>query len=117
MSKMSDLTLAVRTIEEILPDLSNEQLQEWSGILYTAYTKVEQEMNSTMMHTCDVCGAEEYGYRTELPSLWRQRGDIVICFNHEDSEILEEIQKSLDKDKAVATATKDDSLEELMAIL
>lgn len=114
---MSELELAVRTIENILSDLPTDKLQKWKGILETALVKIEDELNSTMMRTCGVCGFEEYGYRTELPVAWREKGDLVICFKHEDNEIAEELEKALKRDKQQKQADADESLEELLAMI
>ena len=84
---MTDLERTVRTIEEMLPRLSNERLHKWKGILTTALIKIDAELDSTLMHSCSICGFEEYGYRTELPIGWRKKDDVVICFNHKDNEI------------------------------
>ncbi len=116
MSQINDLELAVRTIESILPDMPTKGLQKWSGILYTALVKIEAELNSTKMHTCGVCGAEEYGYRTELPIVWREKGDLVICWNHEDAEVADLLQKAIDADKPEPVDTEK-TLDELMAAL
>lgn len=116
MSKINDLELAVRTIEDLLPDLPTKSLQKWLGIFNTAAIKIEQELNSTQMHACGVCGFEEYGYRTELPVGWREKGDLTICFNHEDNEVAELLQKAVDADKPEPVDT-DKTIDELMALL
>lgn len=113
---MNDLELAVRTIENLLPDLPNKSLQKWHGILTTALVKIETEMNSTKMHACGVCGFEEYGYRAEVPVGWRERGDLTICFNHEDNEVAELLQKAVDADTPEPVNTEE-TLEELMAMI
>jgi len=116
MSQINDLELAVRTIENLLPDMPTKGLQKWQGIFTTALLKIEQEMNSTHMHVCSVCGAEEYGYRTELPIAWREKGDIKICFQHEDSEVAEVLQKAIEADKPEPVDTEK-TLEELMDLI
>jgi hypothetical protein len=113
---VTDLELAVRTIENILPDMPTKAIQKWLGILNTAAVKCEQELASTMMHRCGVCGTEEYGYRTEMPVGWREKGDLVICFNHEDNEIAELLAKAVEADKPEPVDTEQ-TLEELLAIL
>lgn len=114
---MTDLELAVRTIENLLPDMPTKQLQKWKGIFTTALIKLEDELNSTQMHTCGVCGAEEYGYRTDLPIGWREAGDLVICFNHEDNEIANKVEEALEKDKQEVARESEESLEELMDLI
>lgn len=113
---MTDLELAVRTIEEILPDMPTKGLQKWHGILTTALIKIEDEMNSTKMHRCSVCGSEEYGYRTELPIAWREKGDVTICFNHEDAEVAKLLAEAVEADKPEEVSTEK-TLEELMALV
>lgn len=113
---MGELELAVRTIEDILPSLPTKNLQKWKGILESALVKIDAELQSTMMHRCSVCGFEEYGYRMELPIAWRGRGDIVICFNHEDNEVADLLKKAVEADKPEPVNTEK-SLEELMALL
>lgn len=114
---MNDLELAVRTIENNLDQLPTRSLQKWKSILDTVLVKIEDELNSSQMCTCGVCGFEEYGYRLELPVAWREKGDLVICFKHEDKEIAEQIEKALEKDKKQNQADTEESLEELMAML
>lgn len=114
---MTDLELAVRTIENILPDMPTKQLQKWKGIFTTALIKLEDELNSTLMHTCGVCGEEEYGYRTDLPTGWREAGDLMICFNHEDNEVAAQLAEALEKDKEEVAQTAEESLDELMAMI
>lgn len=116
MSQINDLELAVRTIDNILTDMPTKGLQKWQGIFTTALLKIEQEMNSTQMHTCGVCGFEEYGYRTELPVGWREKGDLTICFNHEDNEIAKLLEKALEADKPEPVNTEK-TLDELMAMI
>lgn len=113
---MTDLELAVRTIENILPDMPTKAIQKWLGILNTAAIKCEQELNSTKMHCCSVCGYEEYGYRTELPIAWREKGDLVICFHHEDADIAKLLEEAVKADTPEPIDTEQ-TLEELMAIL
>lgn len=114
---MNDLELAVRTIEEILPDMPTEGLQKWQGILTTALVKVEAELNSTMLHRCDVCGEEEYGYRTETPIQWRVQGELTICFRHEDKDIADRLETALKADEEQVKQTAEESLEELMDLI
>lgn len=82
-SKMNELELAVRTIDEMIPEMSTAKLQKWQGILRTALAKVETEMTATMLHTCQICFFQEYGYRDEPPSAWYRKGDAEICFQHD----------------------------------
>jgi len=114
---MTDLELAVRTIEDNLGQLPTKSLRKWKTILETALVKVEDELNSSVMRTCGVCGFEEYGYRTELPIAWREKGDLVICFKHEDKDIAEQIDKALKQDKKERAASTDQTLEELMNMI
>lgn len=113
---MTDLELAVRTIENIIPDMPTKGLQKWKGILTTALVKIEAELEAVAEHTCGVCLFKEFGYRQELPVGWRERGDLVICFNHEDNEVAEALQKAVDADKPEPVDTEK-TLEELMAVL
>ena len=99
MSQINDLELAVRTIEDLLPEMPTKSLQKWQGIFTTALVKLEAEMQSTQMHTCSVCGFEEYGFRTEMPVAWREKGDIKICFQHEDKEVADALATALEADK------------------
>lgn len=113
---MNDLELAVRTVEDILPDMPTKGLYKWKGILESAIAKIDRELDSAQMHACGVCGFEEYGHRTELPVGWRERGDLVLCFKHEDKEIAEILEKAIEADKPEPVDTED-TLEELMAQL
>lgn len=113
---MNDLELAVRTIENILPDMPTERVQKWKGILETALVKVDAELESVAEHTCSICASKEFGYRTELPAGWRERGDLIICFQHEDTEIAEAIETALAADKA-NEPSEEETLEELMAAI
>lgn len=106
----------VRIIEKYLPMASTELLQRWKGVFTTAILKIEDELNSTLMHVCGVCGFEEYGFRTELPIGWREKGDLVICFNHEDEEVAAMLSQALEADKPEPVDTEK-TLDELMAIL
>lgn len=106
----------VRVIEKYLPMASDDLLRRWSGVFTTALLKIENEMNSTLMHVCGVCGFEEYGYRTELPIAWREKGDLTICYNHEDNEVADLLKKALDADKPEPVDTEK-TLEDLLAIL
>lgn len=83
---MSDLELAVRTIESVIPDMPTDGLQKWKSILQTAILKIDKELTSTTCHTCVICFFEEWGYRDELPVSWYKKGGAVICFNHEYSK-------------------------------
>lgn len=116
MAQINDLELAVRTIENILPDMPNKSLEKWHAIFTTALIKIEAEQASTQMHTCSVCGFEEYGYRTEMPIAWREKGDIKICFQHEDKEVADALAKAIEADTPEPVKTED-ALEELMAEL
>lgn len=116
MSQINDLELAVRTIEHILPDMPTEGLKKWRGILTTALIKIDRELESTQMHLCGVCGFEEYGFRTELPIAWREKGDLKICFQHEDAEVADALSKALEADRP-DPAVQEQTLDELMALL
>lgn len=113
---MNDLELAVRTIEDILPEMPTKGLQKWKGILTTALLKIEDELNASQEHVCGVCLFKEFGYRTDLPVGWREKGDLTICFNHEDNEVAELLKKALDADKPEPVNTEK-TLEELMAMI
>lgn len=113
---MTDLELAVRTIENILPDMPTEGLRKWKGILETALTKIDAELCAVAEHTCSVCFSKEFGYRDELPVGWRERGDLVICFQHEDKEVADVVKAALEADVQEPVDTGQ-TLEELMAIL
>lgn len=82
-TQINDLELAVRTIDNMLPDMPTKSLQKWQGILRTALIKIEKELTNTYEHTCKICFFQEYGYRDELPSFWYKKGEAEICFNHE----------------------------------
>lgn len=116
MSQINDLELAVRAIEEITAEMPTKALQKWRAIFTSAIIKIDAELGSTQINTCDVCGFQEYGFRTELPVAWRERGDLTICFKHEDNEIAEAIQKSLEADKPEPIDTEK-SLDELLAMI
>lgn len=113
---MTDLELAVRTIEGILPDMPTDGLKKWKGILTTALVKIEAELCAVAEHTCSVCLTKEFGYRDELPVSWREKGDIVICFNHEDKEVADAMSKALKADTPEPVNTER-TLEELLDIL
>lgn len=113
---MSDLELAVRGIEQIIPDLSDEKLNKWHGILTTALLKIEGEMRTVAEHICSVCLAKEYGHRDSLPVGWREHGDLKLCFGHEDKEIADALERGL-KAEAPEPVKVDDVLAELMAEL
>lgn len=113
---MTDLELAVRTIEDILPDMPTKGILKWQSILWTALAKIENEMNRHVEHVCGVCLFKEFGFRDELPIAWREKGDLTICFNHEDNEVAELLKKALDADKPEPVDTEK-TLDELMAIL
>lgn len=106
----------IRVIEKYLPMASTKLLQRWKGVFTTAVLKIDEELNSTMMHTCGVCGNQEYGYRTELPIIWREKGDLTICSNHEDNEVAELLKKAIDADTP-EPINKEQTLEELMDAL
>lgn len=82
-TKINDLELTVRTIQEMLPELSTAQLHKWYAIGRTFLAHVEQEMKATQLHTCRICFFEEWGYRDEIPVSWYKKGDAEICFQHE----------------------------------
>lgn len=113
---MNDLELAVRTIENLLPDMPTAGLQKWKGILTTALVKIEAELCAVAEHTCSVCFFKEFGYRDELPVGWREKGDIVICFNHEDKEVADAMSKALKADMPKPVNTEK-TLDELMAMI
>lgn len=113
---MNELELAVRTIENILPDMPTKSLQKWKGILETALVKIEAELCAVAEHTCSVCFFKEFGYRDELPVGWREKGDIKICFSHEDAEVADTLQKALEADTPEPVHTEQ-TLEELMSLL
>ena len=110
LHKPGELELAIRTIEDMLPTMPTKNLLKWKGIFTSALVKVDAELQTTQMHKCMVCGFEEYGFRTELPVGWREHGDLVVCFGHEDEEIAEALQKALDAD-APEPATLDELME------
>lgn len=112
---MTDLELAVRTIEDILPEMPTAGIQKWLAILNTAAMKCEAELNSTIMHQCTACGFEEYGYRTELPVGWRGKYDTQVCFNHTEKEVDSWLQKPAPVEATAAST--EESLEDLMALL
>lgn len=116
MGQINDLELAVRTIEDILPEMPTKGLQKWKGILTTALVKIEAELETVAEHTCGVCLFKEFGYRTELPVGWRERGDLTICFKHEDNEIAEALKAALKADEPEPVNTEK-TLEELMAMI
>lgn len=113
---MSDLELAVRTIEGILPDMPTAGLQKWKGILTTALVKIEAELEAVAEHTCSVCFFKEFGYRMELPVAWREKGDIKICFQHEDAEVADALQKGLEAE-APEPVNQKETLDELLDLL
>lgn len=113
---MNDLELAVRTIENILSDIPTKGLEKWKGILETTLLKIDTELSAVAEHVCSVCMSKEFGYRKELPVGWRSRGDIIICFQHEDDEIANVLQKALKADKPEPVSTER-TLEELYSIL
>lgn len=113
---MNNLELAVRTIESILPEMPTKGLQKWKGILTTALVKIEAELEAVAEHTCGVCLVKEFGYRTELPVGWREKGDLIICFNHEDAEIAKLLKEALDADKP-EPVNAEETLDELMALI
>lgn len=80
---MTDLELTVRTIEDMLPDMSTAQLQKWKGILQSALIKIDKELTAVSLHTCVICFHEEWGYRDDLPISWYKKGNAEICFQHE----------------------------------
>lgn len=90
--KINDVELAVRTIEEILPEMPTKQLQKWQGIFRTALLKTEKELTATSLHTCVLCFTQEWGYRDDLPVSWYQKGDAEICFSHEYAEAEKELK-------------------------
>lgn len=83
---MTDLELAVRTIDEMVPDMPTESLKKWKGILTTALLKINKELTATQLHTCKICFLEEFGYRDELPVSWYKKGSAEICFQHKYDE-------------------------------
>lgn len=113
---MTELELAVRTIEDIIPDMPTKGLEKWKGILTTALVKIEAELEAVAEHVCGVCLYKEFGYRKELPVGWRERGDLTICWDHKDSEVGDMLQKGLEAE-APAPVNTEEALEDLMAIL
>jgi hypothetical protein len=113
---MTDLELAVRTIENILPDMPTKGLQKWKGILETALVKIEAELCAVAEHTCSVCFFKEFGYRDELPIAWREKGDIKICFNHEDAQVADMLKKGIEAE-APEPVNTEETIDELMALL
>ena len=105
-----EMLATVRAIEEHLAVLPSSVLERWKGIFVTAAHKIDQELESTMMHRCDVCGDEEYGYRTELPIKWYTKGELTVCYNHERDEVLAE-------ETSEPEATVEQSLDELLAMV
>lgn len=112
MSQINDLELAVRAIEDIITELPTDKLQKWKGIFTTALIKIETELNSTAIHTCDLCGFQEYGYRLELPAHWYKRKDLTICFKHERNKIDPPLTT-----KEPEPVDTEATLEELMAMI
>ena len=114
MSSVGDTEKAmietVRAIEDHLALLPSSVLERWKGIFVTAAHKVDAELNSTMMHRCDICGDEEYGYRTELPALWYIKGELTICHKHESDEVLAE-------ETSEPETTVEQTLDELLAMV
>lgn len=136
--KINDLELAVRVIDEMLPDMPTKALQKWQGILGTALAKVNKELTASHLHTCKICFFQEWGYRDELPSMWYRKGDAEICFQHEYAQaekLLKEAGHEVDAffppevpevtpealkvtmDHLPVKNEKDDTLEELMDLL
>lgn len=113
---MNNLELAVRAIEDILPEMPTKGIMKWKAILYTAIAKIEDEMNRQQEHICGVCLFKEFGFRDQLPVAWREHGDLIVCFHHEDEEIADQLAKALEADKPEPVDTER-TLEELMAIL
>lgn len=99
LHKPGELELAIRTIEDMLPAMPTKNLLKWKGIFASALVKVDAELQAVQEHTCTVCLFKEFGFRTELPVGWREHGDLVVCFNHEDEQIAKALQKALDADK------------------
>lgn len=95
--KINELELTIRTIKEMLPDLSTEQLHKWYAIGTTFIAHVEQEMKATALHTCVLCFFQEWGYRDDLPMSWFQKGDAEICFAHSYEEAEKEL-KAMNRD-------------------
>jgi hypothetical protein len=90
--KINDLELAVRTIDDMLPEMSTPALQKWQGILRTALLRVEKELTATSLHTCVLCFCQEWGYRDDIPASWYKKGNAEICFNHEYAEAEKELK-------------------------
>lgn len=105
-----EMLATVRSIEEHLAVLPSSILERWRGVFLTATLKIDQELESTMMHRCDVCGEEEYGYRTELPVMWYAKGEQTVCYRHERDSVVV-------KEPVEPEATVEQTLDELMAIL
>jgi hypothetical protein len=114
MSSIGDTEKAmietVRAIEDHLALLPSSVLERWKGIFVTAAHKIDAELNSTMMHRCDVCGEEEYGYRTELPVMWYVNGEQTVCYRHERDSVVV-------KEPVETEATVEQTLDELLAMV
>lgn len=116
MTKMTDIELAIRTVEEVIPHMSTEDLQKWQGILNTAVVKIEKELVAVCQHTCEICFAQEYGYRNELPIAWHSTAGIKSCFKHEYDEV-KKIAEELEEAQPFSEEPKKSTLEELMALI
>ena len=81
--RINDLELAIRTIEDLLPEMPTEAVEKWYSIGVTFLARIENEMKSTCQHTCRICFFKEFGYRNELPPGWYRKGRAEICFQHE----------------------------------
>lgn len=84
--RIHEFELTVRTIEDILPEMSTSALQKWKGIVDSLQAKINKELTNTCLHTCKICFLQEWGYRDELPSFWYKKGDAEICFQHEHKD-------------------------------
>jgi hypothetical protein len=86
LNKAKEFELVVKNVEDLLPKMSTPALQRWKAMMYTVMAKIDRELTTTHLHTCDICFNQEYGYRNELPSCWYSKGDALICYKHEYEE-------------------------------
>lgn len=111
---MTDLELAVRTIQEMTPTLPTAQLQKWKSILTTALLRIEEELQAVHEHTCHICFYKEFGYRDELPIAWHEVKDVIACFQHEYDDVKLFIQEG---SKEPTPQSTEQTVEELMDLL
>lgn len=84
---MNDLDVIVRNLEHIMPEMSNDQLHRCKSLFTTGLAKVDNELQSTSLHTCHLCFFQEYGYREELPIAWQEYMGVEACFSHEYDDV------------------------------